>query len=1008
MRKSLFILVLCLVYMTDKAIAQQYRFHHYRVEQGLPSDVIKAVTQDSLGFIWIATDDGLVKYDGLRFTTYKDAVPGQYVKGFLHCKNGRLIAFGDLSAVEIFNGIDTVVFKNFIRGERFLTDSTLFFPKSIYEDKSGNVWFGEPKTVAKFDGKKLKRYDFGEANRSGVFVRSFSFFEDKQGVLYVTSYNGNLFRYSASADKFLQVRNFHGGTDISAALLVRGKLLLAGREGLIGSEFKDGVFEPPRIILPLGQVSNLLIGDDSTLFVSTYAESLYRVSPEFHAERLEHNFSGINSCFLSREGDLWASTDKGLALVQKNLFVLGDTNSQTHFIEGIAFDPGLNRLYYCNKEALVELRQEDGEWKPKKIEEDKNDYFQCLQFDGEFLWASTRWEVLMIKDSKVIRRFDFSASGNFVHDLFVDSRKNVWLAQAGTSTAKMIDSDYQVHTFEVEDISLKDINVIREGRDGMYLSTSGLNGYLWFKPHNSDRFRNISVPVPFASGTDFNVSDLAIDKEDNLWLGTTEGLFLYSKGKISRISFEPAFEKYPVTSVENLDENHVLFSNSFGLFRYHHKSGEYWLYDENTGLPSNTITDHGIFVGPDKKVWIGTSYGLAEATGSLLADSRTQMPYCVDVRVNGYSSKFVGGVSAPHGSFVTLKFSPISFPENRVNIQWRFSNEREWRSLQGSQLELSNLLHGKYTIFFRAKKNTGLTWSPENSVSLTIQPPYWKEPQFVIGVLLLIVLIAWASYAISAVILNKRKQYLENQINERTHELRLANDELKQRNAELDRFVYSASHDLSAPLKSILGLIRVAKMDNPTEGHLEYLNMMERSVFKLELFIQEVVTYSRNARMPLRYEQFEFEPFVKSLLQDHEYSENFKLITFKIHDELGTKIISDVTRMKIILNNLLSNAIKFHWVGDGRSPVVTIAVSRKDDFYVLEVSDNGRGIHEHHIKRIFEMFYRANEEAQGSGLGLYILKESVLKLGGTVEASSRLEQGTTFTIRLPVPASIEG
>jgi signal transduction histidine kinase len=1010
MRKSFFILLVSIFFLTKNGVAQQYRFHHYRVEQGLPSDVIKAVTQDSLGFFWIATDDGLVKYDGVRFITYKDAVPGQYVKGFLHTKDGKLLAFGDLNAIEIINQIDTVVFKSFLRGERFLSDSTLYFPKAMYEDRNGNIWFAEPKSVVKYDGKSLQRYDFGEENRSSVFVRSFSFFEDKQGSLYVTAYNGNLFKLRSNGDKFLRVENIILSDNISGALRFGNKLLLAARSGLLVSEISNGKFSEAKNIMPVGQVSHLLLAPDSSIYVSTYNEDLYRIrfTPNLQSENLFHDFNGINSSFVSRENDVWVSTDKGLILVQKNLFVLSDLSSQSHFIEGIAFDKKNNKLYYCDKEVLTELNQTpSGEGAGKVIDQNQNHYFQSLAFDGENLWASSRWEVFVYKDSKIYKKLDFSSDGNFVHDLFLDSGKKIWLSQAGTSKVKMIDQSFNITTYEVEGLNLKDINVIREGTEGMYLASSGTNGYLYFKGSNENRFHNISLPIPFLSGTDFNVSDFAIDNQNRLWLATTDGLLKFDHATISKVEFEPEFHGYPVTSVEILDADNILFSNSFGLFRYNLKSNEYWLYDENTGLPSNTITDHGIFVNEDKKVWIGSSFGLAHASGSLLEDKVTRKPFVIETRVNGVATRFNSGVTAPYGSFITLKFSPISFPENRINLQWRYSNDSQWHPVQNQQLELSNLSHGRYKIYFRAKKNTGYSWSDENSVEVSVTPPYWKKTEFVISVLLLVSLIAWASYAISAFIMNKRKLYLEGQINERTHELRIANEELKQRNAELDRFVYSASHDLSAPLKSILGLIRVAKMDKPSEVHKEYLDMMERSVNKLELFILEVVTYSRNARMPLKFESFDFKSFVKGLLQDHEYSDNFKRINFIIENHLNGNIVSDVTRMKIIMNNLLSNAIKFHWVGDGREPFVRISIWELNKTYLLKVTDNGRGIPENHIRRIFEMFYRATEEAQGSGLGLYILKESVLKLGGTVEAESQFEQGTSFTIKLPVPEGVE-
>ena len=113
--------------------------------------------------------------------------------------------------------------------------------------------------------------------------------------------------------------------------------------------------------------------------------------------------------------------------------------------------------------------------------------------------------------------------------------------------------------------------------------------------------------------------------------------------------------------------------------------------------------------------------------------------------------------------------------------------------------------------------------------------------------------------------------------------------------------------------------------------------------------------------------------------------------------------ISDATRIRIILNNLISNAIKFHWLEGERKPYVRIALSMAGESYQILVEDNGRGIGEPHLQRIFEMFYRATDEAQGSGLGLYILKEAVGKLGGTVEAKSEVDKGTAFIILLPKP-----
>lgn len=1000
---------LCFIVLVS-ARGQHYRFHQYRVEQGLPGDVIKAVTQDSLGFLWIATDDGLVKYDGLRFITYKDAFRSQYVKGFLHARDGRLLAFGDLDVIEIQNEIDTVVFKPLLKGERFLSDSAVWFPKAMYEDRSGMIWIAEPNSVVRFDGKTIRRYNFDESNRSPVFVRSFSFFEDDNNNIYAIAYNGSVFRYSSTADKFTSVKGERFPPDVSSVLWIEKRLLIAARSGLYSARISGERIVDMQNIFPIRHVSHLALTPDSSVLVSTYEQDLYRVrvSPELQWENLQYNFNGINHCFISNEKDIWVSSDKGLVLVQKNLFVLSDVASQTHFIEGITYDHQNDRIYYCTKESLIELTPYgENDWSRKVVHTGDQNYFQALEFGNGILWAASRGNVLQFVDGQLLNTWDFSLDGNFVHDVFLDKRGNLWVSQGGTAGIKVITDSMTIEQFSTRDLTQNDINLVREGDDGMYAIASGNTSYLLFKKHGDKAFQNISAPVPFFMRGDLNVVDMAIDPNNVIWLATSEGLLKYANGTIERVNFGDRFEEYPVSSVELLDRKNVLFSNSFGLFRYNVDLNEYWLYDENTGLPSNTITDHGIFVTPGKEVWIGTSYGVASSRGSLLQSAETRKPFCVDALVNGMPTRFRNGLVAEYGSFITLKFSPISFPENKISLQWKFSADSVWKNMDNQQLSFSGLDDGVYMLSVRAKKNTGYGWSEPNSLKLTVAPPYWKKTQFAMIVFSAVLIIAWASYGISSVLMNRRRKYLQAVINERTIELQKANEELRLRNSELDRFVYSASHDLSAPLKSILGLIRVAQMDNPGPAQEQYLGMMERSVHKLEDFIQEVVTYSRNVRMPVRYEAFVFREFVETLLLDHEYSPNFKSIRFIIEDELHGPMISDLTRMKIILNNLLSNAIKFHWIEEGREPFVKIHGRMAKGNYIISVIDNGKGISNAHITRIFEMFYRATDGTPGSGLGLYILKESVTKLGGTVSASSELEKGTTFDITLPIP-SLEG
>ncbi len=246
---------------------------------------------------------------------------------------------------------------------------------------------------------------------------------------------------------------------------------------------------------------------------------------------------------------------------------------------------------------------------------------------------------------------------------------------------------------------------------------------------------------------------------------------------------------------------------------------------------------------------------------------------------------------------------------------------------------------------------------------------------------------------------NKRRRELELLIDERTNALRISNEELFIRNNELDRFVYSASHDLSAPLKSILGLIMVAQMEKPTPEINLYLDLMKRSVLKLDSFIRDIISYSRNARLPINNVPISFSALIESIWSDHQYTPNVDKIKFTLSTNIQSEFKSDETRLKIIFNNLISNAIKFH--RPAHSPFIKILATEFPDHFEFQVEDNGMGIAPGLKDKIFDMFFRATETVQGSGLGLYILKEALSRLHGTVHVESTLGEGTTFTITLP-------
>lgn len=233
-------------------------------------------------------------------------------------------------------------------------------------------------------------------------------------------------------------------------------------------------------------------------------------------------------------------------------------------------------------------------------------------------------------------------------------------------------------------------------------------------------------------------------------------------------------------------------------------------------------------------------------------------------------------------------------------------------------------------------------------------------------------------------------------------EIKNQNIELEKRNTELDRFVYSTSHDLRAPLTSLLGLIMIAESNVREEDSelREIFKMMEKSVRRLDGFIGDILDYSRNIRQDVECELIDFEELVQEQEEGLKHFNNLVDHKVNVSVKCSGDFYSDKRRIRVILNNLISNAVKY-LDPDKDESVVNVEIQTDDQLARITIEDNGIGIKEEHHEKIFDMFYRATAVSDGSGIGLYITKESIEKLGGSVHLESTPGYGTRFLVKLP-------
>jgi signal transduction histidine kinase len=226
------------------------------------------------------------------------------------------------------------------------------------------------------------------------------------------------------------------------------------------------------------------------------------------------------------------------------------------------------------------------------------------------------------------------------------------------------------------------------------------------------------------------------------------------------------------------------------------------------------------------------------------------------------------------------------------------------------------------------------------------------------------------------------------------------NLELNKINGELDNFVYRVSHDLRAPLLSIKGILSLLfHTEKFDERVTEYLHLIQNSVLRLDETIQEILEYSRNARLEVKLETFNVEEMVKEIFEDLKYTSSNEIV-FSLEIEGSSFIETDKSRFNTVLKNIIGNSVKYK-KANADDCYVTLAIKRLEQFMEITVSDNGEGISEKSISKIFEMFYRGTSTSVGTGLGLYITKEILNKLQGTISVTSELGVGTIVTIKLP-------
>ena len=220
-------------------------------------------------------------------------------------------------------------------------------------------------------------------------------------------------------------------------------------------------------------------------------------------------------------------------------------------------------------------------------------------------------------------------------------------------------------------------------------------------------------------------------------------------------------------------------------------------------------------------------------------------------------------------------------------------------------------------------------------------------------------------------------------------------------NQELETFIYKASHDLKGPLCSTEGLVNIAQNEIHDRNALKYIKLIGESIDKAQGILDDLASITVIQQGKSKIEKVDFEKLAIRAIQSFSFHPRYELTKFKVKNNIGKALYTDKKLLDTIMRNLVQNAIKYA-SNEGNTCTVNVTLEKgKNDSSKISVKDNGIGIPKEYHEKIFDMFFRASEKSSGSGLGLYIAKSAVEKLGGKIKVTSENLRGCEFSFWLP-------
>ncbi|WP_222983863.1 GAF domain-containing protein [Flagellimonas meishanensis] len=727
---------------TVSVFGQKFQYTYHKGD-GIPFKKVNQTIQDVKGYVWLATDQGLFRFDGKTFEDHNIALSSKTIRSFVQWDNETLLFTTDTGIHILKYNDDDVLVNHFIKTPENV------YPTTLFKDSMARLWTGRMDgSIAVYQQPGLDAAIFTPVDLKKT--EHIFFGEDGFGTVWALIPGEGVFYFDETSKAFKVFGGYEGAkhflVDDDEIWIVGNTIYKITIDGNQKTQ-NQTEFTTDKKIQQIARTSSgtIFLATETEIFTFYPEEGRPKLSKVFGSNdphRVEElPFQGINHlAFTLNEMNLnhvvWVSSKNGIFLLWSSFF---------QNVSGLGYDNVMGLHTTSNGQILVSQGPvhriyNQGASVSFKKENELNGITGIVSNSTDTWYGTTEGFIYQYRQGRLVKTYDLSSRGSGVFFMSMDHAGDIWFCQATSDKPLVgvgkIDSSGRVEAYGRDKGFDSRILIIREGgRNELYAAGIGNESYLYKYNRDKDVFENKSLPFPFKVSSNFEVHDMAVDGKGLVWMATTDGLIKYDTETVRKVDLGK-FTDGEVRSIVAMPNGVLWLSTDTNGLIHLDAEGNYVVFDENSGTPSKVSSYRCLALDSNAQLWVGTAEGLVYSSETLPGPLQTKAPIVRSILVDNEEALFKDVIQINEQQLIQVEMTTLAFPSEDIRYEYKIIEngtpkdeifDIPWIGSQGAFLEPKSMTSGTYQLWVRAQKQGGFAWSKPSKFGFRVAGKWYTS-----------------------------------------------------------------------------------------------------------------------------------------------------------------------------------------------------------------------------------------------------------------------------------------